>query len=74
MLWTKILHVDRYVGSFPKGILAVFLAAAFMFVVIITIESGRERLAEKCSGVFRNTGAGKKLTLLEEKWDAIANA
>lgn len=73
VLWTKILHVDRFVGSFPLGILAVFAAAALMFAVIIIVETGREKLAEKCSGVFRNTGVGKKLTLLEQKWDTIAN-
>ena len=73
VLWTKILHVDRYVGSFPIGILAVFAAAAFMFVVIIALETGREKLAEKISGVFRKTRAGQNLTLLEQRWDAIAN-
>ncbi len=73
VLWTKILHVDRYVGSFPIGILAVFAAAAFMFVVIIALETGREKLAEIISGVFRKTRAGQNLTLLEQRWDAIAN-
>ena len=64
LIWTRILHVDRYIADIGTGLIAVICSVVSVYLACICIEELRLRL-------FQHFNIGHRIEPLLERWNGI---
>ena len=73
VLWTRILHVDRWIGNVLSGAFAILLAIVVVFAFCVVVDYVKEIIRARIFLVFQNTKFTRKITRILDKWDSLVS-